>query len=351
MNNEPSSQAPVTPQAPTPTPTPTPAPNPVPIQPQPTKKPIYKQPWFIILVCVLVLPLIIIPLVMWVMSSFSSPTATLFYDMLATTGQKNMVRLHAYEASYESEADLGKKPYLESLALTEYDYKTKAFTNVSIYQSRLSAGAGKCIKGEEFRTKTSSLDIDTFDQALAAVNDTEPAGEYARFYTNCDRKRNQRAKITDGIIPVGASKQQLDDMIADMKQNAYVTLKDEGEAEFHGKKGRKISVSVGLTESTKGYESNAFYFSFRDGTTGKVGGNGVNTDIVEDQFDTVYIQRSPSGALKGFYIIDEKTKLPIYSEFSTVNNGKEGFAPLVRKHHYEFPTSFGVDATTKLEKL
>ena len=130
----------------------------------------------------------------------------------------------------------------------------------------------------------------------------------------------------------------------------YVVIKDEGSLEYKGKKGKKVSIQIGKEANGSEYKANAFYYSFRDGTTGKVGGNGINLDKVHEQYNSNFDIR-PTGGLKGFYVIDEQTKLPIYSEIQTTADGLSEFTPQATKQHYEYPSTFKIKQDTPLELL
>lgn len=323
------------------------------------KKPFYKRSWVIGLGIFLVLGIVVFPLAAWVgrsgddNSGSSVNAENLFYRMIETAGQKNSVRLNLYQESYkDTSADAKTLPEQKMLRITDYDYQKQEFS--TIYASKygqFSARGGKCIKGQEYKPDQQLLRRDTFEDAVAAVNKSTPVtAAEAIEYMTCNLKQVYSPKMGDGVLPIGVTDQQVQAMIADLKRRQAVLIKDEGKAMHDGRKLRKISIAVGETAGKKEYESNRFFFSLRDGVTGKIGGN-VSVDDLSKHFDNTFILQSPSGGLTGFYLVDEQTNLPVYSELSTTANGHANFKPLFRKHRYQYNASLTVSDGTKLEKF
>lgn len=166
---------------------------------------------------------------------------------------------------------------------------------------------------------------------------------------NFTRPRYQ-GNFTDGMLAVGLKPAQAKSMADSLRVDNPAKLTDNGAVTYKGKAARKISFEVGKTLTGQQQQSSAFFYSFRDGTSGEVAGN-VPLDDIEKHFDSVY--HVPSVGLKGFYLIDEKTNLPVYRYMETsADNGEgEAFAPRTIMSEYSFPDTLTMDETTQLPEI
>jgi len=278
-------------------------------------------------------------------SSSSSSASTLFYDTLSNASQQTKVHFAAETTRYKSEADM-KANKLEKYdqSLAEFDTKTKQYSAVYATDDTIIPSNGRCIQNKEYKV-TGYLYKD-FNAARTALNtpSTElvPPSAYNQYGACTYDDFGRDGLLTDGVLPIGFTSAQSQDWLKALKaQNAF-TVKDEGIATYKGQTGRKISFAL-----SKGVTCEDLYFAQQDGTTGTHGGLNSNKYLYED----TYFSSSNTTSLKGFYIIDEKTKLPIYSEMQTIAiPGLESDA-IVAKQHYSYPTTLTMTTSTVPEKL
>lgn len=334
-----------------------PAPTPVPVEPvavppvssEPSKKPFYKQVWFIILASILGLVFVVWPLVSLAFNAVSgggiggSGAGQTFYDMVETAAQKSKVHY-----AYESEQPAGKDAdavFVRSLA--EYDAATKEYDTAYISEN-ISARAERCVKGKEYMSLVNK-NPDTLAEAEAAMR-----GEWKESTNRyplgvCDYKKTRyQGSFTDGILPVGLTAAQAKSMVDALKGKDAIAFKDEGSATYDGKKGKKISFEISKEKTGKSNRANIFFYAFRDGATGETGSNVTDINGMRNNFETRYHATTPEPELKGYYIIDEKTKLPIYSELTTTAGGIPNFRPTTQLSVYGFPDALTMDHTTQL---
>jgi len=320
-----------------------------PVSSEQPKKPFYKQVWFIIVASIVGLLFIVWPLISFVFNAVSgggiggSSAAQTFYEMVETAAQKSKVH-YDYEREQPAGKDAGAV-FVRSLA--EYDSTTKEYSTAYISEN-ISVRADRCVKGKEY-TSLVNKTPDNLTEAVAAMK-----GEWqestGRFILGiCDYKKTRiQGNFTDGILPVGLTSAQTKSMIDALKNKDAIAFKDEGTAIYGDKKGKKISFEISKEKTGKSDRANIFFYAFRDGATGDTGGNVTDINGMRNNFETRYHASSPEPELKGYYIIDEKTKLPIYSEHITTAGGTPNFRPTTQLSVYGFPDALTMDHTTQL---
>ena len=278
-------------------------------------------------------------------SSSSSSASTLFYDTLSNASQQTKVHFAAETTRYKNEANRAANKidkYDQSLA--EFDTKTKQYSAVYATDDTIIPNNGRCVQNKEYKV-TGYLYKD-FNAARTALNtpSTElvPQSAYSQYGACTYDDFGREGLLTDGVLPIGFTSAQTKDWLTALTaQNAF-SIKDEGTATYKGQTGRKISFAL-----SKGVTCEDLYFAQQDGTTGTHGGLNSNKYLYED----TYFSSSNTTSLKGFYIIDEKTKLPIYSEMQTIAiPGLESDA-IVAKQHYSFPTALTMTTSSVPEDL
>lgn len=281
-------------------------------------------------------------------ASDNSSTATLFYDTLQNAAQQTRVRMAHYQAEYKTEDDQ-KANKIDSFdeSLAEFDTKTKQYSSVFVYGDTVSPLPERCVKNQIYSFQT--YDVTTLQQAEDALKrPSHPAlpdpsdSQYGPCLYNSPFRPG---KLTDGIIPIGFSAQQAQSWVTYLKGIGLLTLKDEGTTTYKGKTGHKISFTLNQVQGSQG-TTDLFFFAQRDGTTNKNGGNNQDPTY----FDRI-LDPGNGTNLKGFYIIDEAKKLPMYSEFQSIGVPNIDYNPLVTKQNYTFNADFTITQTTLLEKL
>lgn len=310
--------------------------------PESAKKPFYKQTWFIAVAAVALLALIgpLIALVSSLFGGGSSAEAT-FLKMFETASQKNKVR-YAYELTRPKTADF---PAVFVQSLAEYDATNKDY-RVAFVSDSIFPRAERCIDGKEYEPVE---DPDTLDEAKAAMQGEMKERKSTSYLGTCKYQTPRfHGSFTDGILPVGLDAERAKKTVQGLKGRGGVSFTDEGSATYKGKTGRKISFEISEQKTGTKHRANIFFYAFRDGPSNKVGANVPSLDTMRDNFETRLHDTTPQPELKGFYIIDEKTNLPIYSEIVTVAGGLSDFTPTTIWSEYAFPDSLSMDLKTPL---
>jgi hypothetical protein len=311
----------------------------------PDKKPFYKQTWFFIVGAVVLVSLIgpIISLISDKMTK-KSPAEKQFLTMMETAAQKTQVRYN-YLLTRPKASDF---PAVYAHSLAEYDSVNKKYS-LAFVSDGISPRAERCVNGKEYEPEE---DPDTLEQAKAAMQ-TEMKERNPRFLMkSCEYKTPRfQGSFTDGILPVGLTAEQAKNMITGLKGRGGVIYTDEGQSTYKGKKGRKIAFEISEAKTGTKHRANIFFYAFRDGASNKVGNNVKNLDDLRENFETRLQSTTPHPELKGFYIIDEKTNLPIYSEIVTVAGGITDFTPTTLISAYEFPDQLTMNEKTPLTEV
>lgn len=325
---------------------PMPAPNIVETPQPPAQKLFYQQPWFII-VSVIVGSAIIALGISVAKGTFkkTSPAEEQFLTMLETTAQKTKVRYN-YELTRPKASNF---PAVYAHSLTEYDSQSHNY-GVVFVSDGLSSSARRCVDGKEY-LPTPNKYPDTLAEAEATISGEWKVNTPDIFGT-CDYGKSRfEGSFTDGILPVGLTAGQAKNMVTGLKGRGGVVYTDEGTATYNGKMGRKIGFEVSEAKTGTKNRANVFFYAFRDGPSNTVGKNVDDLNKMGDHFESRLHDTTPQPELKGFYIIDEKTNLPIYSEIKTVAGGIPDFTPTTILSEYAFPDSLDMSVKTPLPKL
>lgn len=311
------------------------------------KKKLYNQPWFIILLSVGGLLVLAIPVLLLMFNSggASSGAADKFYTMIETTAKQTKIR---YGYTLHMPEKDGTPP-VDVASLSEYDSEKGEFSTAYAFEA-IVAGAHRCVKGVEYESKGEDRIADDFKAAEAilkgpyAVNDNKFTAGACEF-----KKGRYQGDFTDGILAIGLKPGQAKSMADDLRQKNPAKLSDDGKVTYKGKETRKISFEVGKTLTDSPYQSDVFFYSFRDGTSSQVGAN-VPVSEISKHFDDSF--QIPPVGLKGFYLIDEKTNLPVYRYMETVEDGvKVAVAKRTVLGEYSFPDTLTMDETTQLPEI
>lgn len=278
-----------------------------------------------------------------------SSAAKLFYAMMSNTAQQTTVHMAHYSTEYQNQAAKDKHDPSNTTidnSVAELDLKSKTYSSMFVTGDGVIPIQGRCIKNVEYAQNVDKgIDLTSIAQAEQDLNKNPShpataAEKYSGKDGPCSYSSPFRyGKLTDGIIPLGFSATQTKNWLDYLQQSNMFALKDEGTAAYNGQSGRKISFTLNHT-------TDYLFYAQRDGTSTKVGAN--NTD--ETLFDRL-LDPGAGSNLSGYYIIDEKTDLPIYSEFhdEAVPGQESQFTPYDSKQHYSYPTSLSMDQNTQLE--
>jgi hypothetical protein len=300
-----------------------------------------------VLAALVVLPFLVFG-VIGLFTGGSAATNELFLETLSNASQKTKVQQLTSYKIWEAGASTSSEPAHDELSLTGFDSATGTFATINAAPTAVNS-AEKCLEGKPHAYRATD---DTRQAAIDALNNpnaeekayANPNGPYSPCNINDSRRVG---KFSDGIIPVGLTAQQAASWLGYLKERGVFEVKDEGEVEHKGVKVRKLSFTL-----AKKLDSSALFYAVRDGDTGKSEGSGIKW---KTGFGMQLSQNltTPTG-LKGFYLVDEKMKLPMYSEVSSAQlEGKssaqtEAYA---QKVEYEYPGQISITKETKLADL
>lgn len=314
-----------------------------------TKKKLYNKPWFIVLLVTVGLLLLVgIPgLFLWLNSGGASGgTADKFYSMIEKTAQQPKIR-YAYTLTIPK---VGDRFSVEVKSLTEYDAASGEYSTASASDAIL-ASANRCVKGKEYKTTREDSTPEDFKEAEEVLKGPFKVNDTRFTAGTCDfSKPRYQGNFTDGMLAVGLKTEQAKNMADSLRLDNPAKLADNGMTTYKGKTARKISFEIGKTRTGSQYGSDSFFYSFRDGLSPQVGAN-VPVGDIEKHFDTVF--HIPAVVLKGFYLIDEKTALPLYRYLETAADSADAgdYAPRTVMSEYAFPESLTMDENTQLPEI
>jgi hypothetical protein len=296
---------------------------------------------------------------LWMLTRSTQPTAgdqplssseKLLDEMLAAAAAKEKVHFNYAERKFDS-LDARNKGTVASdfYSVAEIDNTTGDFRAVYARRAGSSAAAyydvGRCLEGEAFLSPAAPYSLKTVPAVIEALKQpfgVAPASD-SRQGDGCQLTDEYRsARLTDGIIPIGLSQPQIEGWLQHLRGSKFIQVKDEGLATYRGKSVRKLRLDTNSVAGTGSFYQSAvvgagLQLTQEDGT-----GPGPDAYRLDDIPATDNIS--------GFYLLDEATKLPVYSEFVSASllNNKAGF---VFRHAYQYPPVLSLDQTSTIETL
>lgn len=282
----------------------------------------------------------------------AADTEKLFYDTLANASGKKMVNLTYAERFYPSKEDYAaEKIGSELYSVAEYDEPTTDYR--AVYTQSIASSTGvyyetvRCLGGVAYvppKSNSSYKSLEAVQESLA-----QPFTDHATPGSRAERSclasgEDRKARVTDGIIPLGLTQQQTSGWLNHLKESQSVKVEDKGTTTYNGKTVRKIA----LASSSLG-GAGQFFTSVEKGAGLQLTPPPGSTAAADAaKFD----EMATTDNIVGFYLIDEAGKLPMYSEFTAAslvnaegggrNNG------MVLKQTYAYPTALSLDQTSKL---
>ncbi len=272
-------------------------------------------------------------------------------DMFAAAAAKKQVRLTYAEQRYESRTAFeAKQVKSQFYSVAELNLDAKDYR--AVYAKQLGSGelgyyaVRRCLDEKMYRSDANALADRTLDDAKAALTQpftvTVADGTEARdcSLTNPDHP----GRLTDGIIPIGLNKQQTEDWLAVLHEDNFLQVADKGTTTYGQKPVRKIQIA----SNSLGGAGN-FFTAAQNGTGLQLVADGGDAGADAYRLDHM----ATSDNVNGFYLIDEATKLPVYSEFTAAallgdNNDKAGS---VMKQAYAYPDALTLNQTSTINTL
>jgi hypothetical protein len=271
-------------------------------------------------------------------------------DMFAAAAAKKQVRLTYAEQRYESRTAFeAKQVKSQFYSVAELNLDTKDYRAVYAKQlgsGELSYAVRRCLDEKMYRSDANALAYQTLDDVKAALAKsftvTVADGTEARdcSLTNPDHP----GRLTDGVIPIGLNKQQTEGWLAALYEDDFLQVADKGMTTYGQKSVRKIQIA----SNSLGGAGN-FFTAAQNGAGLQLVADGGDAGADAYRLDHM----ATSDNVSGFYLIDEATKLPVYSEFTTAallggNNDKAGS---VMKQAYAYPDALTLNQTSTINTL
>ncbi len=307
-------------------------------------------------------------------SKASSADASQLYDMLGNAAGQPKIRVGMYRETYANKADADAKQNVGSVASSVSEVDTVAGKYRSVFAHNLLQddkmfSVGRCIDNDTYNEaynttlnhepRAASLDTIASHLTLAPQGHiykvTEPLVFIPCPHLGLLPSSPPLAvsRLSDGVFPVTLTQQQATNWAAKVKAANLFDVKDEGMVEHDGKQLKKISFSPknnSLTVNKSLYDT--FY------QTGEIDKIKREQPKAEWQYEFLSINPINTGSVGGFYLVDEKTKLPVYSELYGTNPDKKTGASRAAgkniartKQTYAFPGALTMDLSTPLEFL
>lgn len=301
----------------------------------------------------------------------ANAAAEKFYTMLAKAASQPRIHLGMYRETFANKADADnrKNPGFILSSVSELDTTQSLYRSVwSNNQSEPPAFAfGRCMDGKTYWSYYGSENPGTPPTNLKDVPSQfklAPEGHLHIFdqplnFITCkylgmnppgisDNLANSR--LSDGVYPVGLNAEEAQTWKQKVSEADPFTVKDEGTVQKNGQTLRKLSFSPKDEETVNRKLYDIFY-------------QAANIESIKQDpnklwhFLFVTINPEKTGSVGGFYLVDEKTNLPVYSELYGTNPDKASdVEPSVKsiartRQNYSFPPELTITLDTPLEFL
>jgi hypothetical protein len=307
-------------------------------------------------------------------TQFSSDTTAeaRLYGALANAAKQQKIRVSMYRETFATKADADTRKHVGTVASSVGELDTdKGFRSVyahNLLQSDGSFSVGRCIDNTTYNDyykvpARPTTRAKTLQEAATRLK-LMPQGNLFKVtqsltYISCPHIGLLAAsppvavtRLSDGVFPVTFSDQQATNWRQKLFTAKLFTVKDEGSVERDDRKLRKISFAPrDNTTNQKLYD--LFY------ETGEIAKIKSEQPKAEVDYEFQSINPNNTGGVGGYYLIDEQTNLPVYSELYSTNQDKSiaksrsaADRNIARtKQVYAYPAGLTLDINTPLEFL
>lgn len=258
---------------------------------------------------------------------------TLFYDALGNAAKQQQYRIAMYRATYanKADADTAQNVGTETSSVAEIDnaagksrsvYATNAADAPKFHMGRCLDGA---VYGDNFRTgvnpHTTTLaetaELLRTNKQLYRLTETASLSVCPKLgVSQLGALDLASYRYSDGIFPVTLTDTQAENWKNKVKEAKLFTFKDEGVVERDGKQLKKISFTPKDDTSVNATLNDIFK------ETAEIAKIKAEIPKAEVDFEFISIGTRNTGSAGGFYLIDEASKLPVYSELYSTNPDK-----------------------------
>jgi hypothetical protein len=319
-----------------------------------------------------VVGVILASLIVWFVMQRSPSPAThlqtgsdLFYKMLVKASQQSRFGISMYRTTYatKTDADARHNKGSELSSVSELDTASREYRSVFAHNlfDKPKFDIGRCIKNDTYNDnyQNAAERPDTLTAANEALKTRVYKVTQALVFIPCPylgiipqgSADLAVARLSDGVFPVTLSPQQAKNWGAQVSKAQLFEVKDEGAQTYNGKQVRKLSFTPkGDKVNQRLYD--AFYQAAEIDT--------VKHDHPDAPWQFAFITLNPrnTGSVGGYYLIDEQTELPVYSELYGTNpdrqpesNESAGRNIARTKQRYYYPNVLTITTQTPLEIL
>lgn len=260
-------------------------------------------------------------------------TGALFYDSLGNAAKQQQLRVAMHRATYANKADAEAHQNIgtEASSVAEVDIATTKSRSVFATNATDAPNftTGRCMDGT---TYSDDYTINKIARPTTLADAAEALKTNQRLYKSSVPIFNPCPQLgimpeasidlasfrfSDGVFPVTITDSQAQNWKEQVKEADLFTLKDEGVVERDGKQLKKISFTP---KDEKGTNSKLYAIFNQTAEIDKI---KTEQPKAIYQYEFISINPANTGGIGGYYLIDEKAKLPVYSELYGTNTDRE----------------------------
>ena len=260
----------------------------------------------------------------------SDAASTLFYDALGNAAKQQQLRIAMYRATYATKADADSNQNIGTQNSSVAEVDTKAGKMRSAYATNAvntpQYTLGRCMDGVTYNDDYGLRHIErptTLDAAAKVLQTNERLFKVTQALTfiPCPGlgilpgavPDLASFRFSDGVMPVTLTDAQADNWKKKVAAANLFTFKDEGNVAREGKDLKKISFEP-KDQTTANKD---LYDIFEE--TAEIAKIKAEHPEAAYQYEFIAVNPSNTGSVGGYYLIDESTKLPVYSELYGTN--------------------------------
>lgn len=290
-----------------------------------------------------------------------------FYDALAKGASQKNIRVAQYRTTYATRADLESKNdpgFIQSSIGELVNNKYRSVYAQRMYD-KTDFSMERCMDGVSYWDGLGTA----FGAQRPAPKTLAESNEYLKQmyrvteavqFTVCPYVGVMPggtldlapARMSDGFMPVTLSDSQAANWKAKLQAANLFAIKDEGITEHNARQLRKYSFEPRGDISTINEQLyNIFY------ETGEIEKIMREQPKAEWKYEFISINAANNGGIKGYYLIDEQTGLPVFSELQGLGEDKvkDPASPVKKanlgynKQSYAYPSAPTIELNTPLE--
>jgi hypothetical protein len=296
----------------------------------------------------------------------SDSATTLFYDTLGNAAKQQQLRVAMYRATFANKADADNSKNTGTQASSVAEVDIQAGKARSVFTTNASSAPnfaiGRCVDGTHYTGDYTATNVARPTTLQAAADDLNNNRHLYKsnvpIFDPCPELGIIKDvsvdlasfRYSDGVFPVTLTDVQADAWKKKVQEASLFTVKDEGMVERGGKQLKKIS----FTPKNNDGVNSKLYTIYNTAEIAKIQTEHPNAAF---RYSFISINPDNTGSVGGYYLIDERTKLPVYSELYGTNADKESQKPASRfniartKQTYQFGAPLSMTVSTPLEIL